>query len=83
MRWIPAGLAAAVLAIGIGAVTQSAAQRVCLHGADETPEQAARRKEVITFSRQIHNEQLKAFSRPMPISRWSIWRRKPRRTAFS
>ena len=61
MKWFQAGITVAVLAVGITAIAPMAAQRVCLHGADETPEQAARRKQALSFARQLHNEQMKAF----------------------
>jgi hypothetical protein len=48
-------VALAALMIGMSAETASAQQ--CLHGADEKPEQAARRKEAITAARAVHNIQ--------------------------
>ncbi len=61
MKWIQAGIALCALAVGITAVRPMAAQGVCLHGTGEIPEQAARRKQALSFAREIHNEQLKAF----------------------
>ena len=48
-------VALAALVIGMSAGTASAQQ--CLHGANEAPDQAARRKEAITAARAVHNIQ--------------------------
>lgn len=38
----------------------NAQQPVCLHGPQETPEQAARKRAALTFTRQVNTLQLKA-----------------------
>jgi hypothetical protein len=38
----------------------NAQQPACLHGAQETPEQAARKRAALTFTRQVNTLQLKA-----------------------
>jgi hypothetical protein len=48
--------------LAMSAVTASAQQ--CLHGADEAPEQAARRREAITAARTVHNIQANRGSGP-------------------
>ena len=60
MAWIRAGVVIAALAVGLAAGTPQAAQKGCLLGPDPTPEQKARRSQLIGLARDIHNQQLQA-----------------------
>lgn len=60
MALIRAGVVVVALATGVAAGTPHAAQKGCLLGPDPTPEQRARRSQLIGLARDIHNQQLQA-----------------------
>ena len=66
MRFVQAGLAALVLTGGMEmaapARTAVASQDACLHGAGETPGDAARRKQALGLTRHINTLQAQAFA---------------------
>jgi len=55
------GVAIAVVAVPIDLASVQAQQANCLHGADETPDQAARRKLALATVRQINSHQTVLF----------------------
>jgi hypothetical protein len=57
MRWIKVGLVAAGLAVAAAAVSPQAGVQGCLHGPDATPEQKARRTQLVGLARAINNQQ--------------------------
>src|SRR5688500_7632815 len=63
MRWVHVGFVCAVMTVGIALGRPFAAQRACLHGSDITPEQKARRSQVIGLARDINNQQVEAMKK--------------------
>jgi hypothetical protein len=57
------GIAIAVVALPTDLAPARAQQANCLHGADETPDQAARRKLALTTVRRINTHQIFLFAK--------------------
>ena len=68
MRWIKVGLVAAGLAVAAAAVSPQAAPQGCLNGPDATPEQKARRSQLVGVARAIHNQQVAAMQKSKAYS---------------
>ena len=68
MRWIKVGLVAAGLAVAAAAVSPQAAPQGCLNGPDATPEQKARRSQLIGVARAINNQQSAAMRKSKAYS---------------
>jgi hypothetical protein len=79
MRWIQVGMAGGLLAMAVstsGPTGTVAAQRgACLHATDETPDQAARRKQALGLTRQINTLQARGFGASkasLPLDRLTL-----------
>ena len=68
MRWIRIGLVAAGLTVAVVAASPRAPQQGCLNGTDATPEQKARRSQLIGLARAIHNQQVAAMQKSKSYS---------------
>ena len=62
MRLLRFGIVAAALAFGAAAVSPRAAQQACVSGPALTPEQKARRSQLIGLARDVNNQQLRAMN---------------------
>lgn len=59
MRWIQAALGVAVLAMAMSVGMSQAAQKPCLFKADATPDQKARRTQLVGLARDVNNQQVR------------------------
>jgi len=66
MRWVSAGLLAAVTVLGIGAVRPEGslivARAACLHGEGEDSDQVTRRQAALGLTRHINSSQAQVFA---------------------
>ena len=70
MRLIRAGVLVVALALGIGSIAPHAAQKGCASNSDMTPEQKARRAELVAVARDINTQQASAAQTTKQYRAW-------------